>query len=348
MITALTDPAQLPNQLDDQETFDTKMANFLDNLPMRAQQENELAANMGMYAAGGAYAFPYIFDGSTADADPGVGKLRLSSATQNAASIVMRMDLQAVGGADMTNVLADLRAATSAVKGSVRLVKMADPSKWLIFDVTAVALPTGYRNLTMTWRATGGGLASPFANGDALIVFIDRNGDSGTVPGATELLATIPVPAGVSAVNALNVFDADHDWYFIHFTGINQSGNSQMVVRLAVGGVLAAGALDYYRAEANNAVATGNRVDGFVCAATGEAPRIKRTGVLQVGGANSGEPKLMMWDGMSQYSSTEFTGSATRGSFNPASLVSGFGVLLTTAGVTFTGGTIRVYGVRKV
>lgn len=338
------DPNELPHRSQPKPEFDRKMGNYYRDLPEYNAELKALAASIQAVAAGGAYSFPYVFDSSTADSDPGVGKLRLSSATQNAASIVMRMDLQAVGGADMTNVLADLRAATSAVKGSVRLVKMTDPSKWLIFDVTAVAIPTGYRNLTMTWRATGGGLASPFANGDALMVFIDRNGDSGTVPGATELLATIPVPNGVAAVNALNVFDADHDWYFVHFSGVTQSAAAQMGVRLAVGGTLSAASV-YYSTDPNSNNTTP--FDSFVCASRNETPFPRRTGVLQITGINAADPKLLMWDGVSIDNTPRAYATATRGTFTPASALTGFGVLLTNAGVTFTGGTIRVYGVRK-
>lgn len=250
-ITALMDPNQNPNQLQDQETFDTNMANWVDGMVLRGEQENALAddmdalfATMSATAAGGTYSFPYIFDSSTADSDPGVGKLRLSSATQNAAT-VMRMDLQAVGGADMTNVLADLRAGTSAVKGSIRVVKMTDPSKWLIFDVTAVAIPTGYRNLTMTWRATGGGLASPFANGDALMIFIDRNGDKGDLPlgGALTCLVAEDITAAAASINYLSLFTSNYDHYRIDLIDFRPSTNGATPrLRFASGGAAIASA----------------------------------------------------------------------------------------------------------
>lgn len=346
MITALTDPTQLPNQLDDQETFDTKMANFLDNLPERARQENDLAANMSMYAAGGAYAFPYIFDSSTVDGDPGVGKLRLGSTTQNAAT-VMRMDVQIVGAVDISNVLADLRAATSAVKGSIRLVKMTDPSKWMIFDVTAVALPSGYRNLTVSARAASG--TNPFANGDALMVYIDRNGDSGTVPGATELMATIPVPNGVAAVSALNVFDADHDWYFIHFSGIGTSAPVRLVVQLAVAGVLATSQFDYAKTEAGVApLAANSRSPQFIVDSGQSTTFNVHSGVLQIGDVNSAAITPIIYDGVSKATAGGGSAVAPRGFLDRASAVSGFGISIwASAGTTFTGGTIRVYGVRK-
>lgn len=340
MITALTDPSQMPSPLDDQETFDTKWANVLDLLPERGRQENELAANMGVYAAGGAYAFPYVFDSSTADSDPGVGKLRLGSTTQNAANS-MRMDLQAVGGADMTNVLADLRSVTSAVKGSIRVVKMTDPSKWLIFDVTAIALPTGYRNLTVNWRATGGGVASPFTNGDALLVFVERNGDSGTVPGATELLATMVVSSPVTALNFLNVFDADHDHYFVTVETLTFSASLQASVRFAV-----AGAVD---STANYATyQVGAAGSGGGTGAVFGTPKTQTNGVLEFSSVNGARPPALFYrgpyfnsGGANPYGMEVFGGFL-------AKTVAATGFNISVATGTITAGTIRVYGVRKV
>jgi hypothetical protein len=339
MITALTDPTQMPNQLDDQETFDTKMANFLDNLAERARQENELAANMSAYAAGGAYAFPYVFDSSTADADPGVGKLRLSSATQNAAT-VMRLDLQAVGGADLTNVLADLRAVTSAVKGSIRVVKMTDPSKWLTFDVTAVALPTGYRNITMTWRATGGGQASPFANGDALMVFIDRNGDSGTVPGTMELLATITVSSAVASISLPTVLGADHDWFLVDIQRMELSTDQIPAFRfLSAGSPLVTG----YNSTVVNAVSTGD-VANFLLNGSGAR---SYTGILQLRNVKAAM-KGIFWDGASFASSggTNCGAPTRRGFHTPSTPAEGFEIFIGSGMINSA--LIRVYGVRKV
>jgi hypothetical protein len=51
-ITALSDPSQMPNQLDDQATFDAKMAGFIDSMPERARQENALAGELNDLAGG--------------------------------------------------------------------------------------------------------------------------------------------------------------------------------------------------------------------------------------------------------------------------------------------------------
>lgn len=340
MITALTDPSQLPNQLQDQQTFDANMAYVIDMLPERARQENELAANMGMFAAGGAYAFPYVFDSSTVDSDPGVGKLRLGSTTQNAATVI-RMDVQIVGGTDISNVLADLRAATSAVKGSIRVVKMVDPSKWMIFDVTQVALPSGYRNLTVTARATGGGSASPFANGDALMVYIDRNGDSGTVPGATELLAEMNVTTQVAALAFPNVFDSAHDWYLVDIENMQGAISAQeFSLRFYFNGL--EGANTAYVFGQVNTEMSGLADRALLSGADASSLR----GLLQVRGINSSVRKSIMFDGESVRSAGGVLSSALRGAYTASNNPSGFGIR--TNGIGFSSALIRVYGVRKV
>ena len=161
---------------------------FGSGLPQLVTEINTTEGAMSALAAGGAYAFPYIFDSATADADPGVGKLRLGSATQSA-SIVLRIDTAIVGGVDIAAVFTDLLAGTSATKGSIRLVKAGDPSKWMIFDVTGGS-GSGYRNLNVSARAFSA--ASPFANGDSLIAYVERAGDKGEI-GTTQTFAYMKV-----------------------------------------------------------------------------------------------------------------------------------------------------------
>lgn len=328
MITALTDPAQLPNQLDDQETFDTKFANYFDSLVERARQENELAANMGIFAAGGAYAFPYVFDSSAVDTDPGVGRLRLSNGDQNAAA-AMRMDVQIVGGVDISTVLADLRAVTSSVKGSIKLVKLADPTRWIVYDVLGMSLPTGYRNIAVSMRATSG--VNPFRNGDDLIVYIQRNGDSGTVPGATELLGEIDATTPVAGFNFPTVFDSAHDWYFVHFAVTATSPNPNF--RAAIGGVFSSSTM-YWGGTDASASAESRLVNG------GEYI----SGILQIGDVNSARSKPVMFDGSTRISNAN--GDARfRGRVQTTQPLSGFQIYNSNS-AQFTG-NVRVYGVRK-
>lgn len=185
-ITELLDPAQMPNQDQDQQTFDNLWAGVLRALPNWGAQANTLAASLNALAAGGAYAIPYTFDTATADADPGSGKLRLDNVTQTSATTI-RLDLISNGIGDVTSIVDRFDASTSIIKGAIRLVKQGDVTKWLTFDITARAAPTGYRNITLTNAA--GSSTSPFVNGDALTLLFQRNGDKGD----TGAVASFPV-----------------------------------------------------------------------------------------------------------------------------------------------------------
>ncbi len=176
---------QLP-QLDRTATsFRTDVdALFTGQLNSVIEQMNALGALMSAAAAGGAYALPYIFDNVTTDADPGAGKLRLSSSTQSSAT-TMRLDVTA-GGQDYTTLIDTFDASTSTIKGTIRLVKQGDFGKWMTFDVTARAAPSGYRNLAVV--CTDSSSSSPFAKDDPLLLFFQRTGDKG----ATGPIATFP------------------------------------------------------------------------------------------------------------------------------------------------------------
>lgn len=336
MIDTFTDPATLPHRSQPKPEFDRKMGNYYRDLPVFAGQLNALVGEIQALAAGGVYAFPYVFDSSTVDADPGVGRLRLSSGNQTA-SAALRIDVQIVGGVDISNVFADLRAATSAVKGSVRLVKMTDPSKWAIFDVIAVALPVGYRNLAVVARASSG--VNPFANGDPLIVFIDRNGDSGTAPGATELLAESNYAGNpATAATFPTVFTPDYEWYMIDIPSLEFSSTTIVRFQYYSDGILN-NANSYLDTQASGGAVGTPTTMGRI---SGSASRI--SGLLQIRGVNTGWTKNYQFDG-NGWGSGQMSPQAWRCSFESAGQVSGFSIHQTTG--TVISGRVRVYGVKK-
>src|SRR5206468_1525125 len=112
-------------------------------------------------AVGGPVSIGYTFSTTTTDADPGSGYLRLGSATQNTATVVRASNTDS-GGTGWASVLASFADSTNTVKGHVRLFKTTDPTKWLVFSVSAVASPTGYKNITVA--NVGSSAASPFTN----------------------------------------------------------------------------------------------------------------------------------------------------------------------------------------
>ena len=231
-ITTFLDESQMPNRSQEQKVFDNLVAYVFQNFPKWGREVNESLGAFNAALAGGAYALPYIFDTATADTDPGPGKLRLSSATQNTAT-VMRLDLTA-GGQDYTTLIDTMDGSTSTIKGSIRLVKQGDLSKWMTFDVTARAAPSGYRNLAV--MCTDSSSASPFAAGDALMLFFQRNGDRGqTGANGVLMLASATVTTAVANIDFLNVFTADYDKYTIDVQGFNTAnGNGSISLRLAI------------------------------------------------------------------------------------------------------------------
>lgn len=198
---AISSPPPAP-QRGDRATFSPRVDAFLLWLTGLIPQLNTFLSSITTLAAGGANSFSYTFDSTTTDADPGAGKLRLGSAAQNGA-VVMRIDTTAGNGGDITAFLTSFAAGTSNVKGSVRLQKVNDVTAYLLFDVTAVASPTGYRNLTLVPRTSSA--ASPFVNNDTLMVFFDKNGDKGdggNTPTAQQMrdaIGTLPIENGGTA-----------------------------------------------------------------------------------------------------------------------------------------------------
>jgi hypothetical protein len=152
------------------------MDTHLSELPVMIDQFNDAISAFNAVAAGGAVSLQYTFSSTTTDADPTAGRLRLSSATQNA-STTIRADLVGSDGSTLTGVLDLLDDSTSTNKGYLRLLKKDDANKWLIFSVTALASPSGYRNITVTPAAYSS--ASPFADGDELLFDFTPNGDKG-------------------------------------------------------------------------------------------------------------------------------------------------------------------------
>jgi len=127
---------------------------------------------------GGAMSIPYVFSTTTTDTDPGATFIRLGNATQNL-STVMRADLLDANNVDVTALLATFDDSAAGVKGIARLVHRDDDSKHLLFYVTALSSPAGYRNITIV--PIGSSSASPFVNGDPVVLCFDPMGGPATI-----------------------------------------------------------------------------------------------------------------------------------------------------------------------
>jgi hypothetical protein len=178
-LPAAPDPAT-----DSPSEFSAKAAAHVLALSTFRTEANALAAAMNAIAAGGAMAIPYTFSTTTTDADPGAGTLRLDNATQNLATTI-RADLAGSDGSTWTAVLDTFDDSTSTVKGHIMLQKLADATKWIVFSVSALASPSGYKNITVAVVASS--TASPFADGDSIVLKFTRNGDKGDTGSAVSI-----------------------------------------------------------------------------------------------------------------------------------------------------------------
>ncbi len=182
---SLTTPTTAPARTQDKDTFNTNVDNFLawqatnvSELTTWQTQANSTAAAMNALAAGTAVSIPYTFSTTTTDSDPGAGILRLDNATQNI-STVIRADLVGGDGSTWSSVIDTFDDSSSAIKGHILLQKTGDGTKWILFTVTSLASPSGYKNITVA--VVSASEASPFANNDTLVLKFTRNGDKGEI-----------------------------------------------------------------------------------------------------------------------------------------------------------------------
>lgn len=339
MITALTDPSQLPNQLQDQQTFDTNMAAMIDNLPLRAQQENALAANMSAYAAGGAYSFQYGFDSSTAAGDPGPGKLRLNAGAQSNAGAIY-IDPLTLNGGNIDSLLVSLGANLSLLKGAIRIVKAADPTRWMLFDINEVVAGSGYRALSVTYRASSS--ASPFTNADTLQVFLDRTGDRAVDQSASVRLDGAAISIGVLAINYTNIFTDNFGSYQIELSGFAASAADFLQLRLATGGSIVT-ASNYANAVPDSG-GTGTNVSSIQIASLSTSGQSGRSLTIDIRGSRrpgyTGVGVRGTQDGTNGYSRVR------EGALLQNTITSGFSLFMQSGGA-ITAGEINIYGMRR-
>jgi hypothetical protein len=175
-VNVFLDPTAMPSRSMDQQTFDNAMAALMQNLPVLASQINATEASMGIAAAGGANKIAYKVDLGTTMADPTAGWLRLNNTTQNLATAIV-VDVISSDNGGYTELLNTFDDSTSSVLGQIRIEKMGDATKFLVFNLTAMTTPSGYRQFTVA--CVGFSAASPFIQGDQVALSFQRNGDKG-------------------------------------------------------------------------------------------------------------------------------------------------------------------------
>lgn len=173
---------------DDATTFAAKASAFTTALVLFGTQMtqfgvevNNTQAQMNAAQTGSAVGIGYTFSTLTTASDPGSGSLRLNNATQNASTAVYASNVSS-DTTDWGAVIAQFTGSSSTVKGFLKLHKASDGTKWIVCTLTAVASPTGYKNITLS--VIGSSSASPFVNGDSLVMTFTRNGDAASGGGA--------------------------------------------------------------------------------------------------------------------------------------------------------------------
>jgi hypothetical protein len=193
----LTAPPPAPSTADP-STFSTRMDATLAWLATFVTEASALSAAMNAAAAGGALAIDYDFSTTTTAADPGAGTLRLNHATQNLATEIY-LDVLDSNGVDWTSAIDLFDDSTSSVKGFLVLRNASDGTKYLVFALTSMAAPAGYRTAVVSCVASSA--ASPFTNTDDLTLEFTRTGDKGDT-GATG--ATGSVSLAGNATGGIN------------------------------------------------------------------------------------------------------------------------------------------------
>jgi hypothetical protein len=341
---ALTPPPAAP-QRGDRTTFASRVDAFITWLINFVTELVALVANLDSIAAGGAYAIPYKFSSSTADTDPGVWWLRLNSATQGSVTVI-RVSNIGLDGKDWSSLYDSVQASTSATKGSIKVTKLSDPSKWIVFDITGgISNPGGYRNIIGTVRNISG--ANPFADGDGLILQIQRTGDKGdTGNSPLQLLAQSTVSTTVANIDFLNVFTSAYDKYVIELSNYQPSAAALLQLQLAVAGAVNT-ASSYTPAFSQGAAGSGTPNAGVFASSNTHSTSLVHPGMtFEISNVNvSASVKSVGVRGVFYNSSNNYEGVGGTAAFSAAGIVTGFRLLWN--GGSFAKATVRVYGIKN-
>ena len=203
IVQTLTMPTTAPAPTQSKSAFNTNTENRLaweetnvTELTQWQAEANALAASMNAIASGTVASIPYTFSTTTTDSDPGAGKLRLDNATQNTATTI-RADLAGSDGETWTDILNIFDDSTSTVKGYIMLQGVADGTKWIVFSVSALASPSGYKNITVAVVASSD--TNPFSDSDEVLLKFTRTGDKGDTGSAGGFVQYVYSETGTTA-----------------------------------------------------------------------------------------------------------------------------------------------------
>jgi hypothetical protein len=267
----------------------------------------------------------------------------LSSANQSDSTSILISTVSA-GNQAVNNLLGEFASSSSTVKGTIRLQKQTDPSKWIVLAVTSVGAVqsagdgNGYRVLAVTPVGASG--VAPFGNTDSLLLHFQHTGDKGN-NGASVLLAQATVGSAVANIDFLNTFSSLYDKYVIEVEGMGSSGaSSQFQMRLANGGTVDSSAVYSTLSGGGVTLTLGfaeftltNNDQPAALNATIEVRNANSTGMKSVGARGSYVPS----------GGANHRAILGEGDYTKSSAVSGFRLFFSSGNIT--SGTVRVYGV---
>lgn len=164
---------QLPPLDPSSQTFKADVdAFFRGKIQTFVNEVNALQANLNSIAAGGAYAIPYLF--STDSSNIGKGGYFTFPSPNTTANLYL--DSFDARGASVSAALVAIMNSTSAIKAQIKVTALGDPSRFFVREITFYA-----NNGTYGSSSSNGvsGSASSLAEGEEVIVQIQRTGDKG-------------------------------------------------------------------------------------------------------------------------------------------------------------------------
>ena len=129
----------------------------------------------------GGATFDYTYDTTLTASDPGQGKVRLNSSTENAAT-EMYLDKSDDNGTIIDSFLQTIDSVTSTIKGHVRIANRTDATQYLLFQISDLTNLTGWWTINITNQASSA--TSPFTNLEDVTLSFVTTGDKGQT-GAT-------------------------------------------------------------------------------------------------------------------------------------------------------------------
>lgn len=174
---AFTPPPPVP-QRGDRATFSQRVDAFLTWFVNMIGELAVFLASLTRLAAGGTFSTPYRFSYSATGFGSG-GEIQYPAAGSS-----LYVDTTDSSGLSVAALLASFTAgSTNAIKGSIRVVQVDSPNKFMVFNVTSYSAVAGYA--TYTVARIDGGPANAIDEGADVVMFFQRNGDkgdNGTVP----------------------------------------------------------------------------------------------------------------------------------------------------------------------